>query len=200
MIRHPYGPDELDRDDPALDEVAEQLQAYASDQRSVPPVDLAARIHAAVDAEPDPPVGWWATFTAAIGGLGTPARGLAAAAVVTSAIVLGLFAGDLADLIRDGDGTGASPSPSVIVPPSPSPSPSASPSPSPTTSPSPSDSPTPPQRSATPAPTATDDETPEPTESDNSGPGGGDGDNSGPGGGDGDNSGPGGGGDSGSDD
>jgi hypothetical protein len=92
MIRHPYGPDELDRDDPELDEIAEQLQAYASDRRSGPTVDLAARIHAAIDAEPDPPVGWWARLTAAIRGPGTPVRGLAAAAVVATAVVVALVA------------------------------------------------------------------------------------------------------------
>ena len=84
MIRHPYGPDELDRTDPELDGLAEQLQDYASGQRSSPPVDLAARIHAAVDAEPDPAVGWWARFSGSMASWGVPARGLAAAAVVTS--------------------------------------------------------------------------------------------------------------------
>ena len=32
MIRHPYGPDELDRTDPELDGIAEQLQDYAAGQ------------------------------------------------------------------------------------------------------------------------------------------------------------------------
>ena len=35
MIRHPYGHDELDRGDPELDAIAERIQSYASDQRSV---------------------------------------------------------------------------------------------------------------------------------------------------------------------
>ena len=58
MIRHPYGPDELDRTDPELDGIAEQLQDYSATQSSSAPIDLAARIRAAVDAEPDPAVGW----------------------------------------------------------------------------------------------------------------------------------------------
>ena len=100
MIRHPYGPDELDRRDPALDGIAEQLQAFASGERSGPPVDLAARIHAAVDAAPDPAVGWWTRFTGRMAPWATPARGIAAAAVVAAAVVAALVVGDLADLIR----------------------------------------------------------------------------------------------------
>ena len=186
MIRHPYGPDELDRRDPVLDGIAEQLQAFASGQSSGPPIDLAARIHAAVDAARDPAIGWWARFTGSMAPWATPARGFAAAAVVAAAVVAALVVGDIADLIRGPVSPGTTPSPSVVVSPSPSPTLSPSPSPSPTPSPSPSSSGSP--RPATPAPSATDDddeiETPEPSESDNSGPGGGDGgDNSGPGGG-----------------
>ena len=188
MIRHPYGPDELDRNDPVLDAVAEQLEAFASDQRSAPPLDLAARIHAAVDAAPDPAVGWWVRFTGPMAPWWLPARGIAAAAVVATAVAVALVAGNLAELTRGPIAPASSPSPSVIVTPTPSPSPSQTPSPS--ASPSPSAR----QRSATPVPSASDDEleTPEPSESDNSGPGGGGDDNSGPGGGGDDNSGPGG--------
>jgi uncharacterized membrane protein YgcG len=190
MIRNPYGPDELDRTDAALDEVAEQLQAYSSDESSAAPVDLAARIHAAVDAAPDPAVGWW---TRLVGPWSTPARGFAAAAVVAAAVIAALVVGDLADLVRNPGSVGTTPSPPAIV--SPSPSPTSSPSPSPTPSPSPSSAVTPTQSppAGTPAPSPSDDhgggtETPKPSGSDNSGPGGGG------------NSGPGGGGSSGSDD
>jgi hypothetical protein len=184
MIRHPYGPDELDRTDPALDGIAEQLQDYSADQSSGPPIDLAARIHAAVEAEPDPPVGWWVRFTGSMAGWGLLARGLAAAAVVTAAIVAAVAVGGLGDLVRGPISPGTTPSPSVVSPiPSPTTSPAPSPTPSPSPSPSPSISPSPRQSAA---PTPTDDaggvETPEPSESDHSGPGGG-GDNSGPGGG-----------------
>ena len=190
MIRHPYGPDELDRTDPELDGIAEQLQDYAAGQSATPPVDLAARIHAAVDAEPDPAVGWWARLTGSIAGWGTLARGLTAAAVVTAAIVAAFAVGGLTDLVRGPVSPGTTPSPSVVISPSPSPTisptPSVTPSPSPRPSPSPTVSPSP---SQTTVPTPTDDgggvETPEPSESDHSGPGGGGGgdDNSGPGGG-----------------
>jgi uncharacterized membrane protein YgcG len=183
MIRHPYGPDELDRTDAALDEVAEQLQAYASDESSAPPVDLAARIHAGVDAAPDPAVGWW---TRVVGPWSTPARGLAAAVVVGAAVIAALVVGDLADLVRNPGGAGTTPSPPAII--SPSPSPTSSPSPSPTSSPSPSPtvSPTQGPPSGTPSPSPTDDhgggaDSPSPSGSDNTGPGGGG--NSGPGGG-----------------
>jgi uncharacterized membrane protein YgcG len=199
MIRHPYGPDELDRNDPTLDDVAEQLQAYAAAERSAPPVDLAARIHAAVDAAPDPAVGWWARIAGPMATWGLPVRGLAAAAVVTAAIVTALVVGDLADLVRGPTPPGTTPSMPAVVSPIPSPTPSPVPSPSPTPTPPSSPSPSPSERATTPVPSPTDDdggdlETPEPSGSDNSGPGGGG--NSGPGGGG--DSGPGGG--SGSDD
>jgi hypothetical protein len=194
MIRHPYGPDELDRTDPELDGVAEELERYAAARSGEPPLDLAARIQAAVDDEPDPSAGWSAFFTAGLRGLRGPARAVAVAAVVVAAIVGALALGDLAERARQ-DSIGASSTPSPVGTPTSTPSatPSATPSPSPSASPtaSPSQEPT-----TSPSPTASDDddeiETPEPDGSDNSGPGGGD-DNSGPGGGD-DNSGPGGGG------
>ena len=186
MIRHPYGPDELDRTDAELDGIAEQLQDYSAGQGSSPPLDLAARIHAAIDAEPDPAVGWWARVTGSVAGWGTLGRSLTAAAVVTAAIVVAVAVGSLSNGVRQ-PGSGGSPSPSVVVSPSSSPtvSPSPSPTPSPSPSPTPSASPGPRQ---SPAPTPSDDagggvETPEPSESDHSGPGGGGGDNSGPGGG-----------------
>ena len=179
MIRHPYGPDELDRANPALDRVAERLQAYASDERSGPPVDLAAHIRAAVDASPDPALGWWARVVAPFA---TPVGGAAAAAVVAAAVIAALVIGDLADLIRNPGNVGTTPSPPAILSPSPSPTISVSPTPTPTPSPSPSPSVTPMPTSGpaseAPGPSATDDhgggvETPEPSESDNSGPGGG---------------------------
>jgi hypothetical protein len=184
MTRHPYGPDELDRVDPGLDRVAEELERYAAGRVGEPPLDLAARIQAAIDDEPDPRPGWWASFSVALRGLRGPARAVAVAAVVVAAIVGALALGDLAERARQNN-VGASPSATPISTPTASPTstpsatPSASPSPSPTVTPS--DEPT-----VLASPTASDDdgevETPEPSESDNSGPGGG-GDNSGPGGG-----------------
>ena len=111
MIRHPYGPDELDRTDPELDGIAEQLQDYSARQSSGPPIDLAARIHAAIDAEPDPAVGWWARFTGSMAGWGMLARGLTAAAVVTAAIVAAVAVGGLGNLVRGPNSPGSTPEP-----------------------------------------------------------------------------------------
>ena len=197
MTRHPYGPDELDRHDPALDDAATRLEDYASANGGQPPMDLAARIHAAIDAEPPPAIGWWAAFLAWRHGV--PARAMAAAGVVVLAVAGALALGELARNARV-DNVGSSPSaaplpslsPSDVVTPSPSPSPSVTPTP--TASPEPTETESPEAR--TPLPTATGDddehaETPEPSQSDNSGPGGGGGsggddsgdDSSGPGGG-----------------
>ena len=124
MIRHPYGPDELDRTDPELDGIAEQLQDYSAGQSTGPPIDLAARIHAAIDAEPDPAIGWWARITGSMAGWGMLARGLTAAAVVTAAIVAAVAVGGLGNLVRGPNSPGSNPSPSVV---SPVPSPTVSP-------------------------------------------------------------------------
>lgn len=189
MSRNPYGTDELDRLDPDLDRVADELERYAASERGEPAVDLAGRVHAAVDAEPDPPLGWRRSLPATLRAWRAPARGLALAAMLVVAVVGALAVSELIERARNGD-VGTSPTPAVISP-SPSPSLSATPSPSPSPSPSPTVAPTPPP--ATPVPSASESEdeseSAEPSESDNSGPGGGggddgDGDNSGPGGGD----------------
>jgi hypothetical protein len=183
MTRHPYGPDELDRVDPELGRVAGELERYAASRPGEPPLDLAARIQAAIDDESDPRAGWWAAFTAGLRGLRGPARAVAVAAVGVAVVVGALALGDLAERARQ-DNLGASSTPSPLVTPTASPTPSAtpSPSPSPSATASPSDEP-----SVSPSPSASDGddgfETPEPGESDHSGPGGGGDDNSGPGGG-----------------
>ena len=185
MSRNPYGTDEPDRDDPGLDRVADELERYAAAERREPPLDLAGRIHAAVDAEPDPRRGWLRSLTAVLPAWRAPARALAVGAVLLVAVVGALAVGELVERARQAD-VGASPTPPVVVSPSPSPSasPTPSPSPSPTPSPIPSATPTPVPRTPEPSATGSDEaETPEPSESDNSGPGGGGGDNSGPGGG-----------------
>jgi hypothetical protein len=184
MTHHPYGPDELDRADPDLDRVAHELEQYASGYEGRPPIGLAGRINAAIDAEPDPQRGWWATLLA---GPGTwrVSRAMAAAAVIAIAVVGALALGQIVESLRPDVGSTPPPSP-VVSPsdsPSPSPTPTPSPSPSPTLSPTPTVAPTiaptlsPTSVPSTPVPTASDDddddETPEPSESDNSGPGGG---------------------------
>jgi hypothetical protein len=181
MSRNPYGPDELDREDASLDRVADQLERYASERSTEPPMDLASRIMATIDDEPDPARGWWTSFLSGLEAWRTPARALAVAAVVVAAVVSAIAFGELAERARQ-DNVGSSPSPGLLTP-SATPTATPTPSPAPTESPSPSPSPSP-----TASPSASDDddeiETPEPDESDNSGPGGGgDSDNSGPGGG-----------------
>ena len=181
MSRHPYGPDELDREDASLDQVADRLERYAAERRVEPPMDLGGRIMSTIDREPDPPRGWWATFASGLTAWRSPARALAIVAVLVAAVVGAIALGELAERARQ-DNIGSSPSPALLTP---SPTPTMTPSLSPTPTPTPSASPSP---TASPSATASDDddevETPEPDESDNSGPGGGDaGDNSGPGGG-----------------
>lgn len=179
MSRNPYGSDELDREDASLDRVADRLERYASERRAEPPMDLASRIMATIDDEPDPARGWWTSFMSGLEAWRTPARALAVAAVVVAAVVSAIAFGELAGRARQ-DNVGSSPSPGLLTP-----RPTPTPTPTPTQSPSPSPSPSP---SLTASPSTSDDddeiETPEPDESDNSGPGGGgDSDNSGPGGG-----------------
>ncbi|MDQ2689126.1 MAG: hypothetical protein M3Y29_02480, partial [Chloroflexota bacterium] len=86
MSRSPYGPDELDRTDPALDRVAQRLEDYAAARRADPPLDLATRIRAAIDDEPLPRPGWWASMIAGLRAWRGPARALAVAAVVVAAV------------------------------------------------------------------------------------------------------------------
>jgi len=176
--------------DPDLDRVADELERFAAAERGEPPIDLASRIRAAVDAAPDPGAGWRVSLAAVLRAWRTPARGLAMAAVLVVAVVGALAVGQLINEARQPN-VGTSPSPPAFVSPSPSisptPPPSSSPSPSPSPSPTTTPTASPTASPAPPAPSPSDDdefETPEPSESDNSGPGGGGGDNSGPGGGD----------------
>jgi hypothetical protein len=186
MTRHPYGPDELDRHDPALDEAATRLEEYASASDGEPPMGLASRIRDAIDAEPPVAIGWWASFLAWRHGV--PARAMAVAGVVVLAMAGALALGELARNARTNN-VGTSPEPSVIPVPSTtpsdeptptiSPSPSASPTASPT--PTPTEVGTPDVETVAPTPSDDDEETPEPSESDHSGPGGGGGGGSGSG-------------------
>lgn len=189
---NPFEPGvDLDRRDPSLDEVASRLESYTAATGGEPPVDLASRISAAIDDEPEP-AGRWAwlgTWTA-------PMRAVAAVAILVAIVVGTLAVGTLIDSARRNVGTSPPPAlPSVSESPSPvpSPTPTASPSPSPSVAPSSTGSATP-RPTVTPVPSPGDDddddeiETPEPSESDhdNSGPGGGGGSGSGSGSGSGD--------------
>ena len=63
MTLNHFDPSELDRVDPELDELAEELQSYAADASPVPPLALSTRILDALDAEPVP-AGWRARLAA----------------------------------------------------------------------------------------------------------------------------------------
>ena len=172
MTRFPFGSEELGRTDPELDRIGAQLEGYADETRSTPPEGLASRILAAVDAEPEPRVGAWARFSAALVGLRRPAQALAAVAVLGAAVVGALALAEIADRTRtDGFGSSSSPVASPAVTPSPSATPSPTlaptPSPTPTASPTPTLSPTP-EAVQTPDASA-DQETPEPSASDDDG-------------------------------
>lgn len=178
MTRHPFDSDELGRNDPDMEQIGARLERYASEAGHEPPVDLAARIRAALDDEPIPSTGWWASMLATVARLHGPARLIVATAVLLVAVLGAVAIGDVIDWARQD--TGSSPNPSEIVAPSPTPTST------PTVTPSPTPSPT---ATASPSPSASDDEdddeeeTPEPSESDDDNSGRGGGDNSGPGGG-----------------
>lgn len=183
MTRHPFDPSELDRVDPTLDRTAERLERYASETDTSVPAGMVGRIQAAIDDEPAPRQGWWATLLSG-GAWRRPATALAAVAVILAVVVGAVALGDLFEGLRN---VGASPSP-VVSPsetpsPSPTPTPSSTPSPTPTPTAVPTVTPTPIPTISPPttvAPTPSDDdgpETPEPSDdsddSDTSGPGGG---------------------------
>ena len=186
MTRHPFDSDELGRSEPEMDAVGSALERYASKVGDEPPAALAARIQAAIDEEPAPSRGWWASLLALFSPSRGPARLALASVVVVAAVVGAVALGELADRARTNLGASPTPSPSTIATPTPTPTVPPTPTRTPIPSPTPSESPP----AAEPSATDDDDgeiETPEPTESDddNSGSGSGD-DNSGPGGGGGD--------------
>lgn len=193
MTHHPFGPDELDRDDRELDEVAHRLERYADETGGEIPAGLRGRIHAAIDAEPEPARGWWQRLIAGPAAWAPAMRAVIGAGAAAVVVLAAVVAGGLLRDLRPPD-VGGSQSPSPVV--SPTELPSATPSPTPSATPTPTRTPTPSvSPSATPSPsgpepTASDDdddddpdddddasETPEPDESDDSsGPGGGGGD------------------------
>lgn len=173
---NPYEPgDELDRVDPALDEVARRVESYAGRSGGEPPADLVSRISTVLADEPIP-VGRWAW----LGPWREPLRAVAAIAVLAAIVGGALLAGTLIDRARN---VGTSPTPAVpSVTTSPSITPTSTPTPSPSSSVTPqptiSVTPLPTVSPGTPFPSPDDDdeiETPEPSPSDhdNSGPGGG---------------------------
>jgi hypothetical protein len=119
MTRRPFHPDELDellaQGDPSIAE----LERYAIASDADAPHGLSERVMAAVEREPAPRRGFlaWLASPASAGGGGRFVRVGAVAATLVLAVAGALFAGQLADMVRNVGG-------------SPSPTPSASPSPS----------------------------------------------------------------------
>jgi hypothetical protein len=137
--RH-FDPDELDHPSAAADRAITELERYAMASDADAPRGLSDRVMAAIEHEPAPRRGFlaWLTSPSPAGGPGRFVRMGAVAATLVLAVAGALFAGQLADLVRD-VGNGPSPTPSVF--PSPSVSPSALPSPSSSETPSPSGTP-----------------------------------------------------------
>ena len=138
MTRRPYEPAEIDGDGTDLDRAAGELERYAALTATAAPGDLGDRVMAAVGHEPVPQRGLlgWLLPASSGRGLGRVARAGAVAATLVLAVAGAMFAGELAQFVRD-VGSGAthtqSPTPSVIESSSerPSESPDESPSGSP---------------------------------------------------------------------
>ena len=135
MTRRPYEPGEIDGDGTDLDLAAGELERYAALTATAAPGDLGARVMAAVEHEPVPRRGLlgWLLPSSSGRGLGRAVRAGALAATLVLAVAGALFAGELAQFVRD-VGSGAthtqSPTPSITESPSPLPSPSLDESPS----------------------------------------------------------------------
>jgi hypothetical protein len=138
--RH-FDPDDRDQRSAPADRAIRELERYAMTADADAPRGLADRVMTAIEHEPAPRRGGflaWLTAPSATGGAGRFVRIGAVAATLVLAVAGALFAGRLADLVRDvGDG----PSPTPSVSPLPSDTPSALPSPSVSETPSPSGTP-----------------------------------------------------------
>lgn len=172
MTGRPFDPNELDQPSADADRSIAELESYLADTATGAPRGLEPRVMAAVEQEPAPRRGflaWLLTPPASGGGMRRFARAGLVAATLVMAVAGALFAGQLADLVRNvGNG---SPTPTESV--SPSPSESVAPSPTTTVDPSESGSPDASEDAnqspgATGTPEASEDETPEasPDESD----------------------------------
>lgn len=141
MSRRPFDPGELDKPTPDLDPSVEELERYAMTSDADAPRGLSDRIMAAVEREPAPRRGflaWLATPSSTGSRPGRLLRVGALAATLVLAVAGALFAGQLADLVRD---VGGNPTPTPSVSPSPFETQSISPSPSSSVEPSPSSTP-----------------------------------------------------------
>lgn len=132
MTRRPFNPDELDRPSDGADRTIAELESYLADTATGAPRGLEQRVMAAIEHEPAPRRGslaWLLTPSGSSAGMRRFARAGLLAATLVVAVAGALFAGQLADLVRN-VGSG-SPTPVESV----SPAPSESLLPSPTTSP-----------------------------------------------------------------
>ena len=178
MTRRPFRPDELDDSRAPGDPTIAELERYVTASDADTPHGLSDRVMAAIEREPTPRRGFlaWLSSPGSTGGGGRFRRVGAVAATLVLAVAGALFAGQLADLVRD-VGNGPSPTPSVSpspsIAPSTTPLPSLSEPPSPSATPQTSDDhggsgataqPTPQQTAnATPADTAEETKTPRPS-------------------------------------
>lgn len=132
MTRRPFNPDELDQPSDDADRIIAELESYLADTATGAPRGLEQRVMAAIEHEPAPHRGflaWLLTPSGSGAGMRRFARAGLLAATLVMAVAGALFAGQLADLVRN-VGSG-SPTPVESV----SPAPSESLLPSPTTSP-----------------------------------------------------------------
>jgi hypothetical protein len=136
MSRRPFDPNELDQPASDADSAIRELQHYAMTTDADGPRGLSDRIMASIEQEPTPRRGLlaWLTASSPGGGPGRFVRFGAVAATLVLAVAGALFAGQLADLVRD---VGADRTPTPSLSPSPSEAPSLSPVPSSSVAPSP---------------------------------------------------------------
>ena len=142
MSRRPFDPEELDRRVTSEEGAITELERYAMASDSDAPRGLSERIMAAIEEEPAPRRGFLAWLTGPVSPGSGPGRFVrvgAVAATLVLAVAGALFAGQLADLVRDIGSGDASPTPTVS--PSPSGAPSSLPSPSLSEAPTPSATP-----------------------------------------------------------
>lgn len=138
MTRRPFNPNELDQPSPDADRAIAEVEGYLADTAMGAPRGLEQRVMAAVEQEPVPRRGFlaWLLMPPAPGtGMRRFARAGLLAATLVMAVAGALFAGQLADLVRN-VGSG-SPTPVESI----SPAPSESLVPSPTIEPTLSGSP-----------------------------------------------------------
>ena len=140
MSPRPLDPDDLDHPSAAADRAIRELERYTMATDADTPHGLSDRVMAALEHEPTPRRGLiaWLTSPSPTEGAGRFLRIGAVAATLVLAVAGALFAGQLADLLRD---VGNGPSPTESVSPLPSGAPSALPSPSTSETPSPSGTP-----------------------------------------------------------